>query len=166
MVETGPYQPYSMKKANSIPIWLLINLTLIISSLMMEWFFLGFEPETLFPIYGWDFIFTRVATSIGLLSEYGFGWLWILSLFQGVGGVTIMIYGFFRAPFILKRKNPPGSKAISIFLLSVVVVFLLSDLGHSSPRWPLPGYWLFILGVLSSAAFEWQKVVVNTVPEL
>jgi len=155
-----------MKKANSIPIWLLINLTLIISSLMMEWFFLGFEPSTLFPIYGWNFIFARVATSTGLLSEHGFGWLWILSLFQGVGGVIIMIYGFFRALFILKRIFPPKSKSLSIFLLLVVVVFLLSDFGHSSPRWPLPGYWLFILGILSSAAFEWQKVVVNTVPEL
>src|SRR5215210_4345777 len=132
-----------MKKASTVSTWLLINLTLIMSSLMMEWFILGFEPPPAqFPISGWDFIFTRVATSIELLSEFGFGWLWILSLFQGVGGVCIMIYGFFRAPFILKRKNPPGSKALSIFLLSVVVVFLLSDFGHSSPRWPLPGYWL------------------------
>ncbi|MCI0611178.1 MAG: hypothetical protein L0Z71_19225 [Anaerolineae bacterium] len=148
-----------MKKEDRLLGWLIVNLILISGSLLMTWFILGFEPPpALMPIAGWDFIFTQIAISMELLSEYGFAWLWILNFIQGVSGIFVVGYVVFRIfSIITKTKSRTGGEVLSIALMATMAVFLLSDFAFGSIRLPWPGYWLFILGVLSSAIFEWKN---------
>lgn len=148
-----------MKNDYRILGWLIANLVLLCISMLMTWFMLGFEPPpSMGPISGWDFIFTRIISSITLSVEYGLSWLWILSFLQGVGGIFIMLYVAFRIFTVIgKRGTRTKSRVLSIALMVVIAVFLLSDFAPGSIRLPWPGYWLFILGVLSSSIFEWRN---------
>ena len=135
--------------------WLIANLVLLSGSMLMTWFIWGWEPPPdTWPIAGWYFIFTRIVDSVIVLSRSGFAWQGILILLQGVGGIFVMGYVVFKT---LKNAKPQGSKAISIILLTVVVIFLSSHFADLVFNPPLPGYWLFIVGVLTSAIFEWQR---------
>ncbi len=143
--------------------WLILNLALLTSSMLMTWFILGFEPPpALKPISGWEFILTRIATSITLSLKYGLSWLWVLSFLQGVGGIFVVCYVVVGIISInTKPKTHRRSKILSIILIVAAAVFLLSDFAFGSVRLPWPGYWLFLLGVLSSAIFEWQDPMVH-----
>jgi len=74
-----------------------------------------------------------------------------------------MGYVAFKIISIVKPNPHMGSKALSITLIVVVLVFLFSDFAFGSIRLPSPGYWLFILGVLSSAIFEWRNSMTDNV---
>ena len=142
--------------------WLIANLVLLSGSMFMTWYILGFEPPpALKPVAGWDFIFTRIATSITLLLEKGIAWLWILSFLQGVGGIFIIGYLAYRVLSIANPKTRTGSRLFSITLLAFVVIFIFRDFAYGVTNLPLPGYWLFIVGAVSSAIFEWE----NSTPE-
>ena len=144
-----------MKNEQKFRYWLIANLVLLSSSMLMTWFIFGWElPPDTWPIAGWYFIFTRIIESIILSSKSGFAWRGILIFLQGVGGIFVMGYVVFKT---LKNAKPQGSKAISISLLTVVIVFLSSDFSDIVGNLPLPGYWLFIVGLLTSAIFEWQR---------
>jgi hypothetical protein len=144
-----------MKNEQKFRYWLIANLVLLNSSMLMTWFILGWEaPPYTWPVAGWYFIFTRIIESVILSSKSGFAWRGILLFLQGVSGIFVMGYVVFKA---LKNAKPQGSKAIAILLLTVVVVFLSSDFADIVLSLPLLGYWLFIVGLLTSAIFEWQK---------
>jgi len=145
-----------MKNEQKFRYWLIANLVLLSGSmLLMTWFILGWEPPPdTWPVAGWYFIFTRIIESVILSSNAGFAWRGILLFLQGVGGIFVMGYVVSK---MLKNAKPQGSKAISIILLTVVVIFLSSDFADIVLNLPLPGYWLFIVGLLTSAIFEWQR---------
>ena len=118
----------------------------------MPWFFAGWEPGYGTPIAGWYAILFRIIEAVLLFSQAGFAWEGVLDLMQGVAGIFVMGYLVFKTLSIAK---PKGHKAISIILLMVVVLFL----SHKFADIPLPGYWIFILGLLASAIFEWQRSI-------
>jgi hypothetical protein len=150
-----------MKREYPLSGWLGANLVLLIVGMLIAWFALGFEPHpSLKLISGWDFILTQLATSIELLFEYSLGWLWILSFLQGVGGIFVMGYVVVKIIRIVKLKSPMGSKVISITLIGIGIIFLFRDLLYRL-NLPLPGYWLFILGLFSSAIFEWRHSMMD-----
>ena len=149
-----------MKIEHKFRYWLIANLVLLSGSLLMPWFFWGFEPPPdSIPIAGWYFIFTRIINAVIQLSQSGFAWLGVLDFVQGVAGIFVMGYVVFKT---LSLAKPKGHKAISLILLivMVVVVFLSRDFENLLFKLLLPGYWLLIVGLLSSAIFEWQRSLV------
>lgn len=150
-----------MKRTYSLSGWLIANLIMLSISMLMTWLILGFEPPpALTSVSGWEFIFMRIATPVELLLEYDFAWLWILSFLQGVGGIFVMGYVVFKITSIAKLESHEGSKILAVVLGIVAVIFLFHGLLYEL-NLPLPGYWLFILGLLSSAIFEWRNSMTN-----
>lgn len=152
-----------MKKDHALSSWLIANIVLLISGALMTWFILGFEPPPQpNPISGWSFIFARITTSIELLLQYGFAWLWILSLIEGVGGAFVTGYIVFKVISIVSPKAYTGNKVLSIALIVVLMIFLFRELLYG-PNLPLPGYWTFMLGLFSSALFEWRNSMTENI---
>jgi len=151
-----------MKKETYILIWLIANLLLISVSLLMPWLFVGFEPTLgSMPILGLEFIFIRIINSVELWIELGFAWLWVLSFLQGVGGIFVICYAVFKMINIAKPKVHTGSKVLSVALLVVIVIFLIRNFASGPITLPSFGYWVFTLGVLSSASYEWRNSAIN-----
>ena len=152
-----------MKIEHKFPYWLIANLILLSGSLLMPWFFAGWEPGYGTPIAGWYAIFLPIIDAILLFSQAGFDWEGVLDSMQGVAGIFVMGYVVFKT---LRITKPKGHKAISAILLVVVVLFLSRDFVDIFFLF-LPGYWLFILGLLSSAIFEWQRsILIDTTAPL
>jgi hypothetical protein len=141
-----------MKNEHTFRYWLIANLVLLSASLLMPWFFGGWEPGYGTPIAGWSYIFTRIINAVLLFLQSGFAWRRLLDFIQGVAGIFVMVYVVFKTVNIAK---PRGYKSVSIILLIVVVIFLSCDFALFNLR--LPGYGLFILGLLTSVVFEWQR---------
>jgi hypothetical protein len=148
-----------MKKENHPIYWFVINLALLVGSMFMTWSdIIIFDPPG-FPISGWEFIFLKLSSSIEEFRDLSFHWFWFLDLLEGMGGAFIIGYIIFVIIKIVKRKIFAGSKTRSIVLAVIAISLLLIGLTLKTYL----GYWLFIVGIFSSAILEWQyfKVPVN-----
>jgi hypothetical protein len=149
-----------MKRKHSQLSWLIANLLLLSIGMLLAWFILGFEPSpALKMISGWDFIFRQITNSISLSVEYGVVWLSVLSFLQGAGGIFVIVYVVFKIINVARSTYDKGSRFLSIALVIVVAIFLFRDLLYRF-NLPLPGYWLFMLGLISSAIFEWRNSMI------
>jgi hypothetical protein len=151
-----------MKTKTLTNYWNAANLIMLGGGLLMTWLIYGFEPPPFAtPVSGWEHIINQITASLSLLSEYGFAWVWLLSLLQGICGVLVAIYVIIKIGNVMKSGSFTPSKFSSAILFLSLLIFLLEDFVFSFRGIPHPGYWIFMIGLVSSMIFEWQNVGFN-----
>lgn len=151
-----------MRLQHRLSIWLITNLVLLSGSLLMPWVCICFHPYDK-PTSGWIFIPIKIVSGTQLLLQYGFSWLswlWMLSLLVGVSGIFVIGYVIFNILKFSSQKIFIGSRVRSLILVVVMLLFLGEVL--SGFNLPLPGFWLFMLGLLSSMILEWRSSIFDS----
>jgi len=135
--------------------WLITNLVLLSASFFLPWIYIGFEPvPRSSPVSGWDLTVLRITASTELMLQYGFGWLWISSLLEGLGSIVVLGYIIFSIFRIAQHKVFQGNIMFLCIFVAVIFNIILRTLLYSEINFPLPGYWLYCLGLISSAILE------------
>lgn len=137
--------------------WRIVNMIVIIVGLFMPWMVIYFDihvaQEMIIPQSGWEFFYYTWWENIDTFLTYGFElFMWSFWL-EGFCGVLLILYLIFNALSIVKKRKNNNGRVVSFILVGVV--FFLLSLVFSGGKL-LPGYWLTNLGILSSAAVEWQ----------
>ena len=148
--------------------WLLANLTFLGGSLIMPWFATGFEgpsgPAGL--IAGWEYFPAILGVEMEAWGKYGFDWYGFLSILVVSGGFFVGGYLVFGVAKAVRQKWSVGNRAVSAGLTLALLVLVLREVVYRTIQFPLPGFWCFAAGLLSSAIFEWKYANTDAIANL
>ncbi len=147
-----------MDKRFRLLYWLVVNLLLLAGSVIMPWFRVGFEPHPagVETISGWKFIWESGNQTFQFFLKYGFDWFLIFSILVDIGALLIIAYMAISIMRAANIRTTKGNKPFSLAMIIVALIFLYDGVIQGPPvLFPLLGFWLFILGLISSIVFEW-----------
>lgn len=144
-----------MKKSKSALPWCLANLVFIAGGIAAPWYMIGFDPPPIgpTPVSGVIYMRSVFMTEIVSWMRQRLGWVWFLQLFEAIGLVFVAGYVVLAIVRLLRGQGYRG-KLVALVLIAVASLFLI-DLTVHRVSVLLPGFWLFILGLISSAIYEW-----------
>ena len=135
-------------------IWRVINAAMLIAGLLMPWVDISFEPIPAI-VYGWEKFYWAIwFGGFGVLRflESRYISLAIMDFLMGLSSIFLLYYLFYNifSIQIAHKRNK---------VLSVIILCLTSTVLYDTffGLWSAPflGFWVFILGLLSSSLAEW-----------
>ncbi len=135
--------------------WRIVNLLFLIAGMLMPWFLISFDPLPAGskPISGLDHMLALIGVEVDSLSRYRLDLGWAMGLLELMSLAWVATYLVMAAVQILRGKIS-HSKMVALALLMAALLFSFNDAVLRS-RIPLIGFWLFTLGLISSAICEW-----------
>ena len=139
-------------------------MVIVVTGILLPWFAVAFEVTPVTFIRGWGLVYLMVDDVLESLLENRFELSLIPSAIIAAGGVLISLYLIYNLFEIIREERSSMSRvAIPAILIGVNVIFLFPVLFLRSLMFArlLPGYWWFVVGVLSCVILEWIKVKRN-----